>query len=118
MTSESSFGNRQWSARGRWTGGRVQVRVGPGLHRDRVERLDVDVAILGVGLADGGGEALADVVRDLDAGLAREDPDVADRVLGDAAAPAQERDQPFRIGVLRAADVDREPDELARVVAA
>ena len=62
----------------------------------------MDVAILGVGLADGGSEALADVVRDLDAGLAREDLDVADRVLGDAAAPAQEGNQPFRIQLTHA----------------
>ena len=74
------------------------------------------MAILAIGLANGGSEALADVVRDLHAGLACQDLDLADRVLGDAAAPAQQWDQPSRVGTLRAADVDREPHELARIV--
>src|SRR6185436_6955852 len=86
-----------------WTG---SVRCSGSL---RVQRLDVDVPVLRIGAADGLGEARRGAGRDLDAGLAREDLDLSDLALGDVAAPAEQRDQPLRIGVLRAADVDREP---------
>src|SRR5690606_18281223 len=70
-----------------------------------IDRLDVDARILRIGAAHRLGEPRRGVARDLDAGLAREDLDLADRLLRHVAAAAQQRDQPLRIGVLRAADV-------------
>src|ERR1043165_9391740 len=74
-----------------------------------VERLDMDVAVPVVGLSDRPGEPRAGIAVDLDAGLSHQDLDRADLSLLDAAAPAQERDRPLRIGVLRGPGVDGEP---------
>src|SRR4051794_13239028 len=75
----------------------------------------MNVAVFFVGTLHGNGERLGDIACDLDARLAREDLDLADRLLRDVAAATQERHEPLRIGVLRAPDVDREPRG-ARVV--
>src|SRR6185295_7529228 len=88
-------------------------RAARALDSQVVERLDVDVSILGVRNPDSGREPLAHVVSDLDPGLTRQDLDLADLALRDPTSPAQQRDQPLRISVLRATDVDREPHELA-----
>src|SRR5262249_38779121 len=69
----------------------------------------MDVAVPVVRLADGPGEPRAGIAADLGAGLSHQDLALADLGLHDVAAPAQERDQPLRISVLRAPDVDREP---------
>src|SRR5216117_3824159 len=83
--------------------------------RSGFEWLDVNIAILAIVLSNRCRKALADVERDLDAGLAGEDLEGTDFALRDPAASAQERDQPLGICVLRSTDVDREPHQRVRV---
>src|SRR5690348_18235060 len=68
------------------------------------QRLDPHVVVAVRRLGDGGGEAVGDAARDLEAGLARADPDGADVALGDVAAAADQGYQPARVGVALAAD--------------
>src|SRR5688572_2654978 len=75
----------------------------------RVDGLDVDVLVFVVRTPDGLCEVFRSVRCDLDARLAHQDLDLADRALRDVAAAAQQWDEPLRVGVLRAADVDGEP---------
>src|SRR5664279_3919467 len=78
-----------------------------------LDRLDMKVLVLRIGPTNRFGEVRGVRGRDFDAGFAREDLDLADRALRHVAATAQERDQPFGIGVLRATNVDREPHAVA-----
>ena len=55
-------------------------------------------------------EALCAFGGELDMGVARIDPDLADLVAVDAACLAKHRQEPFGIGVLLAADIDGDPD--------
>src|SRR5947209_221927 len=91
------------------TTGAASIRTTRRPTRSGVERLDLDVAVPVVRHADGLGEPRAGIAADLDAGLPHQDLDLADVLLHDVAAPAQQRDQPLRIRVLRPPDVDREP---------
>src|SRR5205085_2398168 len=65
------------------------------------------------GPADRGGEPGRRVSRDLHQRLARRDPDRADRVAGDVAAVAQERDEPARIGLVDTSEPDAKPHRFA-----
>src|SRR3569623_2421943 len=78
-----------------------------------VDRLDPHAAII---LADGARtrrhrcrESCRDRAGDLESGLVGLDADRADRVLGDSAAAADQRQDPARIGILAAADIHAEP---------
>src|SRR5690606_33498181 len=75
------------------------------------DQLDHDP--VAVGSARQRGETLGDISIDLDLGLLVEDPDRADLVAGDLAAPAQHRQQLARIGAVLAADIEAEPDRVA-----
>src|SRR3569832_2191249 len=103
---------RGWRSPGCTRGGKSSARFRTaerGALRFGLDGLDVKVLVLRIGPPDRRRKMIRVVRRDLDAGLAREDLDLADRPLRHIAAPAQERDQPLRIGVLRPADVHREP---------
>src|SRR5258707_15804918 len=103
-----------WRAVARTKGhGSTTFRRRAGSARDVLELLDVDVAILVVGPTDRDRERIGGVVRDFDASLARGDLDLADGAFRDVAAATEQGDQPLRIGVLRAPDVDREPRRVA-----
>ncbi len=53
--------------------------------------------------------------RDLELGVAVEDPDRADVLLGDVAQAADQRDQPLGVGVVAAAGVEAEPGRVGHV---
>src|SRR5690606_37547856 len=58
------------------------------------------------------GETVGDLAYDLELGLAVEDADRADLPLGHMAQPADQRDQPFRVGIGLAAHRHAEPGHL------
>src|SRR3984957_15479012 len=90
-------------AAGRRTGARLRARL---RHRIR-QRLDPD--IFRRAAADVAGELCARRLRHFEPGFVVENPDRADIGLGKAAGAADHRQQPFRIGVFRAAYVEAEP---------
>ena len=77
-------------------------------------RLDSDPGRPRVRDARGGGEPGSGHLGHLEAGLGGEDDDLADLVAGDAAAPAEEREDPLRVGLLLPPDGDAEPGRLDR----
>ena len=60
------------------------------------------------------GEALLGLQHDLELGLAVEDADLTDIFLGDVPQAADQRNEPFRIGVVLPPDRHAEPSGLAR----
>src|SRR5690606_17748426 len=95
----------------------LEAAVARALHRARrrgFRRGDLGLFVaLGRQRAEGVGVAQSD----LEAGLFREGADRADLLLGHAADAADQRDQPLRVGVAVAADVEAEPDHFVRLQA-
>src|SRR3546814_5461639 len=86
-------------------------RVGRAVRR-RDDRDAAVVLAVGIGAAlDCLGKAVGDGERDVEQGLARPDPDRADLMLGHMAAAAEQRQDPARVGILAAADVEPEPED-------
>ena len=74
--------------------------------------IDLAFAFVAGGALDRVGEAGRHGARNGEAGLARGDADRADLGPGDVAAAAQQGQQPARIGIVAAADVHLEPDDI------
>src|SRR3954467_7226526 len=93
---------------------RLAVRPG-GVAGLALGRLDPDPAfalLAGGGPPDRLEEPAGDGARHFEHRLAGGDADGADLVLGDVAAPAEEGEQPARIGIVAAANVHSEPDRV------
>jgi hypothetical protein len=83
-----------------------------------VEAPDADVGRAWVALPGGEGELVRGLARDLELTGLRAHANGADLAPRDAAAPADEGQQPAGLGLLAAAEVDLEEDGRAREVAA
>src|SRR5438309_1035434 len=95
---------------GTFPAGSAPVRTFPaGRGRVATRGFDADRAVLVVDPAQRGGEAVGRVPGDLEFGLPVEDADAADFPFRDMAAPADQGDEPARVGVAVAADIHLEP---------
>ena len=93
--------------RGRVVPGQA-VGVGTaGILVERCRRLDADFLV--ARFLDGAHETIGGVADDLELGFLVEDADRADLGLGDVAEAADQRHEPFRIGIAVAADIEPEP---------
>jgi hypothetical protein len=89
-----------------------------GVRRGVSQPLDAHVGRPRIGLACGQREVVRGVAQDLEVAGHGPDADRADLVARDAAAPADQREQPARLCFLVAADVDPEQHGAAREVGA
>src|SRR5690606_23767692 len=95
----------------------LDIAVAGALHRAGRRRLRRGDARLFLALGRRRAEGVGVAQGDLEAGLFREGADRADLLLGHAADAADQRDQPFGVGVAVAADVQAEPGHLVRLQA-
>ncbi len=72
-----------------------------------------DLDLVFARVADGDGEGFGGVADDLELGFVREDADRADLGFGDVTEAADQRQDPFRIGIALAADIETEPRAIA-----
>jgi len=84
-------------------------RPWPSRTRRRRRRCCRDQELLRPGALDGGEEALGGFLRHLELGLPVKDANGADIAANQVASAADQRQQPFRVGVLLAADIDAKP---------
>ena len=78
----------------------------------RPQRFDANLGPFDQG--DCRGEPLGDIGVNFDPSVPLEDADLADLLFGDLALAANHRDQPARIGILEAPDIEAEPHPLPR----
>src|SRR5690606_33836775 len=93
------------------------IAVARALHRPGRRRLGRCDAGLFLAHLSQAGEGVGVAQGDLEARFLRVGADRADLLLGHAADAADQRDQPFRVGVAVAADVQAEPADLVRLQA-